>query len=363
MPHTLLVHPRTPSRSWRFIRAAWRDTSALLREFRRPLLAFLLAVLGGGLLYGFLYNDVAGVEPAIPLTNLPYTMLALMVLETPQDLPTQPYLIIFWYLLPAVGLYVVGRGVADFARLFFDRSERRSAWEEALASTYRNHVIVLGVGHVGMRVVRTLVGMGFEVVGFEMKAKPEVDDELERLGVPLIVADGRSASTLDSAGLRYAQSLVVCTANDQTNLEVIMRARDLNPDVRIVVRMWDNQYAAQLQRFMGVQAVLSASDLAAPAFAGAAVGIEVAQTMRIGDVDYSMIRLQVEAGSFLDGQSVGELEDANNMDIVLHLSDGASEVHPPQDSRVHAGDTLVIFAHHAQIIDLVVRNRRPALRR
>ncbi len=363
MPHTLLVHPRTPSRSWRFIRAAWRDTSALLREFRRPLLAFLLAVLGGGLLYGFLYNDVAGVEPAIPLTNLPYTMLALMVLETPQDLPTQPYLIIFWYLLPAVGLYVVGRGVADFARLFFDRSERRSAWEEALASTYRNHVIVLGVGHVGMRVVRTLVGMGFEVVGIEMKAKPEVDDELERLGVPLIVADGRSASTLDSAGLRYAQSLVVCTANDQTNLEVIMRARDLNPDVRIVVRMWDNQYAAQLQRFMGVQAVLSASDLAAPAFAGAAVGIEVAQTMRIGDVDYSMIRLQVEAGSFLDGQSVGELEDANNMDIVLHLSDGASEVHPPQDSRVHAGDTLVIFAHHAQIIDLVVRNRRPALRR
>ena len=363
MPHTLLVHPRTPSRSWRFIRAAWRDTSALLREFRRPLLAFLLAVLGGGLLYGFLYNDVAGVEPAIPLTNLPYTMLALMVLETPEEVPPQPYLIAFWYLMPAVGVYVVGRGVADFARLFFDRSERRSAWEEALASTYRNHVIVLGVGHVGMRVVRTLVGMGFEVVGIEMKAKPEVDDELERLGVPLIVADGRSAGTLDSAGLRYAQSLVVCTANDQTNLEVIMRARDLNPDVRIVVRMWDNQYAAQLQRFMGVQAVLSASDLAAPAFAGAAVGIEVAQTMRIGDVDYSMIRLQVEAGSFLDGQSVGELEDANNMDIVLHLSDGASEVHPPQDSRVHAGDTLVIFAHHAQIIDLVVRNRRPALRR
>ena len=67
--------------------------------------------------------------------------------------------------------------------------------------------------------VRTLVGMGFEVVGIEMKAKPEVDDELKRLGVPLNVADGRSAGTalgsvdaiadwlprvLDAAGLAQA---------------------------------------------------------------------------------------------------------------------------------------------------------------
>ena len=345
------------------MRAAWRDTNALLREFRRPLIVFLIATLGGGLLYGFLHNEVAGVQPAIPLANLPYTMVSLMVLETPEEVPPQPYLIAFWYLMPAVGVYVVGRGVADFARLFFDRSERRAAWEEALASTYRNHVIVLGVGHVGMRVVRTLVGMGFEVVGVELKLKPEIDAELERLGVPLVLADGRLPGTLDSAGLRYAQSLVVCTANDQTNLEVIMRARDLNPDVRIVVRMWDNQFAAQLQRFMGVQAVLSASDLAAPAFAGAAVGIEVAQTMRIGDVDYSMIRLQVEPDSFLDGQTVGALQQDNNMDIVLHLADGVSEVHPASGILVHAGDTLVIFAHHAQIINLVSRNRRPAARR
>jgi Trk K+ transport system NAD-binding subunit len=345
------------------VRAAWRDTSALLREFRHPLIVFLIASFGGGLLYGFLHNEVAGVEPTIPLANLPYMMVSLMVLETPEEVPAEPYLIIFWYLMPALGVYVVGRGVADFARLFFDRSERRAAWEEALASTYRNHVIVLGVGHVGMRVVRTLVGMGFEVVGVELKPKPEIDTELKQLGVPLIVADGRLSGTLESAGLRYAQSLVVCTSNDQTNLEVTMRARDLNPDVRIVVRMWDNQFATQLQRFMGVQAVLSASDLSAPAFAGAAVGIEVAQTMRVGDVDYSMIRLQVEPGSFLDGQTIGALQNANNMDIVLHLGNGASQVHPDSNVLVHAGDTLVIFAHHAQIIDLVLRNRRPSARR
>lgn len=362
MSHSQLVVPRPPRRRWRVLRAAWRDTNALLHEFRRPLVAFLIAVFGGGALYGFLHNEVAGVTPAIPPMNLPYTMVSLMILETPEQVPEQPYLIAFWYLMPAVALYVVGRGVADFARLFFDRSERRAAWEEALASTYRNHVIVLGVGHVGLRVVRTLVSMGFEVVGIEQAVRPDIDAELVRMGVPVINADGRQLTTLEAAGLRHAQSLVVCTSNDQVNLEVTMRARDLNPDVRIVVRMWDNQFAGQLQRFMGVQAVLSASDLAAPAFAGAAVGVEITQSMRVGDVDYSMIRLQVEPGSFLDGQTIGDLQADHTMDIVLHLGNGGTEVHPASDIVVKAGDTLVIFAHHARIIDVVSRNR-PALRR
>lgn len=362
MSRSQLVAPRLPRRRWRFLRAAWRDTNALVREFRHPLIVFLIACFGGGALYGWLHNDVAGVVPAIPVLNLPYTMVSLMILETPEEVPAEPYLIAFWYLMPAVALYVVGRGVADFARLFFDRSERRAAWEVALASTYRNHVIVLGIGHVGMRIVRTLVGMGFEVVGVEQKIRADAELELEQLGVPIINADGRLPTSLEAAGLRYAQSLVICTSNDQTNLEVTMRARDLNPDVRIVVRMWDNQFATQLQRFMGVHAVLSASDLAAPAFAGAAVGVEITQSMRVGDVDYSMIRLRVEPGSFLDGQTVGDLQASHNMDIVLHLGNGISEVHPASDILVRSGDTLVIFAHYNRIIDIVARNRRPALR-
>jgi Trk K+ transport system NAD-binding subunit len=284
-------------------------------------------------------------------------MVQLMVLESPTQMPPEPYLVIFWYVMPLVFVYVVGRGAVDFVRLFFNRSERRDAWEEAVASTYRNHVIVLGVGHVGLRVTRTLAQMGFDVVGVDQKTKPEVEEELSQLGVPLIVADARVPATLETAGLRVAQALIVCTANDQTNLEITMRARDMNPTIRIVVRMWDNQFAQQLERFMGVQAVLSASDLAAPAFAGAAVGIEIAQTMHIKGMDYSMIRLQVEPGSFLEGGTIGQLQATNDMDIVLHGRQESLEVQPPSDTHVQGGDMLVIFARHDRIIDIVTRNR------
>jgi lactate dehydrogenase-like 2-hydroxyacid dehydrogenase len=194
------------------VRAIFRDTSALLREFRRPIMLFLLATVGGGVLYGELL--VRSGYPAIPLIDLPYIMLSLMVLQPPGAPPPEPHLIAFWYAMPVVAAIVIGRGAMDFARLFFNRNERRNAWEEAVASTYHNHVIILGIGHLGLRVARAVVEMGFEVVAIDNKITAERDLELNQIGVPLITADGRLASTLETAGLRSAQALIVCTSND-----------------------------------------------------------------------------------------------------------------------------------------------------
>lgn len=358
MTRVQLVLPRGQRgrvRIIRTVRALTRDSLALWREFRRPMLMFLIAILGGGWLYGELLV-VAG-YPRLSFVELPYIMLTMMVLETATEIPPEPYLIIFWYLLPAIGVYIVGRGAVDFVRLFFNRGERRRAWEEAVASTYRNHVVVLGIGHVGLRAVRMLVQMGFDVIAINLIMTEELDSELSALGVPCIVGDGKVATTLEKAGVQHARSLIICTSDDYVNLEVMMRTREFNADVRIVVRMWDNQFASQLHRFMGVEAVLSASDLAAPAFAGAAVGIEIAQTLRIHDIDYSMIRLTVERGSFLEGASIGKLQDGYHMDIVLHERGGDASVHPKDTIIVQAGDTLVIFAKHSQVVDIVSRNR------
>jgi voltage-gated potassium channel len=343
-------------RSVRAVRALWRDSRALWREFAGSVGVFLLATIGGGWLYGELLA-LAGYA-RLPFIRLPHLMLQMMILETPEQMPTEPYLAAFWYLMPMLAIFILGRGAADFVRLFFYREERRGAWEEAVASTYRDHEIVIGVGHVGLRVVRALAAMGFEVVAIERDPKAKAIEELNRMNIPLIVEDARDEATLQKAGLRYADSLVVCTSNDQTNLEVIMRARQMNRTIRIVARTWDSQFAAHMREFLHVNAVLSASDLAAPAFAGAAVGIEITQTLTIENVEYSMIRLIVEAGSFLEGRSIGVLQSENNMDIVLHGRAGKVEVQPSSSTVTSAGDTLVIFARHDQLIQIVGRNRR-----
>ncbi|MBN1201721.1 MAG: TrkA family potassium uptake protein, partial [Anaerolineae bacterium] len=341
---------------WRLVRALYRDARVIWREFRQPILVFLVAVFAGGWLYGELLVQ-AGHE-RLPYMDLPYLMAALMIFAAPNDMPLEPQLVFFWYLMPLVGAYIAGRGVFDFIQLFFNPNERHNTWEVAVASTYRNHVIVLGVGHLGRRVIRALVQMGVEIVAIDQEAPPDKSKELKQLGVPLVVGDGRLLSTIESAGIRHAQALIVCTSNDYMNLEVTMRARDLNPDIRIVVRMWEDQFVEQIRRFLNVEAVLSATNLAAPSFAGYALGIEITQTLTVNDVDYSMIRLTVKPGSFMDGKTIGMLQDEHNMDIVLHGSDHNMQVHPPTGEVVRAGDTLVIFAQHSKIIDLVSHNRR-----
>ncbi len=379
--HVLLPGGRKPThRILRLLRATRRDTMALLREFRVPLIVFHLAALGGG----FLYRELLGVAgyPQPPHFDMPYYMLALMVLETPTAVPNEPYLIIFWYIMPAIALYVVGRGVVDFVRLFFNRKERRSAWEEAVASTYRNHIIVMGAGHVGMRVARTLAHLGFDLVVIDLHPTEEVDEDLQELKVPLIVGDARDELTLEKAGLPYADAFVVCTSEDYLNLETIMAVRDMKPEIRIVARIWDSRFSRQIQQFMGVNVVLSASDLAAPVFAASAVGLEITQTITVHGKEYSMIRLEVAEGSLMDGHTVGALQDKYDIDIVLYAAgdtepesdtkpvfyreglDERADVHPSRELMVRGGDTLVVFASHDRIVDLVQRNRAnpPALR-
>ncbi|MFW5709139.1 MAG: potassium channel family protein [Chloroflexota bacterium] len=359
MPYSQLISTQSRKRRSfrRYTVAVLRDYWALWHEFKRPIVYFLLATVGVGILYGELHA-VAYPDEVVALIDRPYMMLQLMILESPDlTVPWEPHLIVFWYVLPVFFVYIVASGAADFVRLFFSRDERQDAWMEALASTYRNHVIVFGAGHVGMRVIIELSQMGYDVVVIDNEPDDGVDEALDKLRVPLILGDGRTSAILEKAGLPYAVSFVVCTGNDHTNLEAVMKARDMNPEVRIVARMWDDQFASQIKQFMNVQTVLSSSSLAAPAFAGAALGIEITQTLNVGGVEYSMLRITVAERSFMDGVTVGELQKSENMDIVLHGNGTGVDVQPSRDTVVNAGDTLVIFATHSRILTVVARNR------
>ena len=340
----------------RTARAIWHDSQALFTEFRRPLMVFLVSIFIGGYLYMHMNNTFSNNKP-LDFVDMPYIMLALMVLEASIEVPSEFYLIIFWYLQPFIAVYIVGRGAADFVRLFLNRDQRRDAWEAAVAATYRKHIIVIGVGHVGMRVTRTLVQMGFEVVTVDLNVTKELGEDLREVGVPFVTGDARNIHILEQAGLKYATAVIIATSNDHINLEVTMRVRDMNPTVRIVSRMWDKSLAQQIERFFDVE-VLSASDLAAPAFAGAAVGAEITQNIHIAGIEYSMIRLIVRKDSFMDGLAIDVIQEDEDVDIVLlhRANNGIPEVHPEGTVVVRHGDTIVLFAKHERITDIVTRN-------
>ena len=352
---------RWADRQLRTLRIGWHDTRALIREFRRPLLVFVISVFLGGFVYRY-FNNSFSANDAIELVRMPYIMVALMVMEAPVEVPAEPYLIIFWYLQPLLAVYIVGQGAANFVRLFFMRHERRSAWEVAVASTYRKHVIVVGVGHVGLRIIRELLQMESEVVAVDLETSNEADADLRAGKVPLILGDARTEQVLDEAGLRHAKAVIVATSDDHINLEVTMRVQylkqQMNKTIPLIVRMWDASLKKQIESIFADKnvRVMSASDLVAPAFAWAAV-TNIEQSLQIGDSVYNLIRLAVSPTSFMAGATVDAVQIGEEVDIVLmHRRPAAPEVHPRGDQVIRPGDTLMIFAEHDRIIDIVKRN-------
>ena len=78
--------------------AGWRETAILLREFRRPLLVFLAALLGLGGLYFYLSRQMG--EGPESYTAAVYLMLTLAFLQPSGEFPASPVLQIFFFVLP-----------------------------------------------------------------------------------------------------------------------------------------------------------------------------------------------------------------------------------------------------------------------
>src|SRR5512142_2740799 len=180
-------------------RMAWRETLILLNEFRRPLTIFLLAILGLGLLYFYL-SHLAG-EPVGSLPASVYLMLTLAFLQPSGDFPHNSILQIFYFLLPVIGLITLAQGLAEFGVMLFNRRARSKEWEMAVASTFTNHTILVGLGHLGYRVVEELHAMQVRVVVIELKATADLISAVQGMGIPVIQDDASRPATLEAAGV------------------------------------------------------------------------------------------------------------------------------------------------------------------
>ena len=137
------------------------------------------------------------------------------------------------------------------------------------------HVIVCGLGQVGYRVTTLLVQMGKTVTVITKEARKEFEREIAELGVTIISADARDSAVLDSAGARTANALITVTDSDLTNLEISLDVQVLNPNLRVIARLFDQTLAKRLENSVGIHRALAMSVLAAPSFAAAAVGSDV----------------------------------------------------------------------------------------
>ncbi|MEV7024018.1 NAD-binding protein [Kitasatospora sp. NPDC093558] len=194
-------------------------------------------------------------------------------------------------------------------------SGRRGQPRNPSAGT-RDHVIVVGLGNVGTRVAGQLHELGVPVVCMERDPQARGIAAVRALGIPVVLGDGPFEEQLRRARLKHSRAVVAVSGDDATNLEAALEARHGNPEVRVVVRLFDDNFAGHFYATLDNAASRSVSYLAAPAFAAALMGREVLGTLSVFRHVLLIAELRVEDGSRLIGMNRHDLEDPGGVRVI-----------------------------------------------
>jgi len=217
------------------------------------------------------------------------------------------------------------------------------------------HVIVVGLGSIGLAAIDGLRARGVDVVVVERDEGNRFLPHLRDREVPVLLADATLSETLDRLRLERARAVAVLTSDDLTNLETGLAVRDRLgerwADVPVVLRLFDRRLAATVSGSFDFRHVRSPAALAAPWFVGAALGLDVIDTSYVGDQLLLVARLRVGPGGGLAGLAMRELP-ARILVLALERSD-ATVQRPRRDTRFEGGDVAYLLGPYEELLLLL----------
>jgi voltage-gated potassium channel Kch len=344
--------PEAPTRAAAAIRRGL-DPAGLARSARALLLAadtrlrtLLIILLGLLVVSSFVFWLFQGLTPidALYFTVSTITTTGFGDISFINAHPALKAYGIFLMLVGAASLAVVYALVTDILV-----GARLAGVPVTGADRLRDHVIVCGLGNIGYRVVQRLASMDVPVAACELNGSVAYVATVRDMDVPVVLGDARVPQTLRSLGVERARCLVAAIDDDRANLQTALTARRLNPDLRVVLRIFDPDLASRVENSFEGQISRSPAALAAPALVAAAVGGHVIATIQVADQVVFIAQTTVDPGSVADGNRVSCLEESNGIEgdgiecRVLLASDGTAHTwRPPPDTVLHAGHDLVI---------------------
>jgi voltage-gated potassium channel Kch len=161
---------------------------------------------------------------------------------------------IVFFALPVLNILGLAAALAQFSAILFDPG----LYNRAQADSADDHVIVCGLGRLGREVLKQLdrrhhLKNRRDIVIVENGSGVDaVDDDLitREPIIPVVHGNMTHAATLRDAGIHRAAAVMLLTGNDTTNLEAALLARELNPGVRVVLRMSNSRVSQRLDAML-----------------------------------------------------------------------------------------------------------------
>ena len=239
-------------------------------------------------------------------------------------------------------------------------SARLAAITGGVRGKPRHHVVVCGLGRVGTAAAARLKARGVPVVAIERHEDAVGVLQARQLKIPVIIAPASDASALEIAGIGRADAVLAVTDDEAVNLEIALVAKNANPGVRVVARLFDHDLAGRVERRLQLGSTRSVSMLAAPAFAAAALGRRREVIFPIGRRVLLFTEITVSGRSTAPGTLISKLEDAGASRILAWASAPGDDWNwGPEDHRIEASDRLAVVATRAGLARVLRATKAP----
>jgi len=208
----------------------------------------------------------------------------------------------------------------------------------------RDHYVICGSGRVGSHLVRDMVGSNQSFVVIEND--PQRAAEFSQRGINVLIGDATLEESLREVGVERARGLAACLPNDADNVYVVLTARDLNPNLRIVARAAEEQAEAKLLR-AGANHVVAPTIIGGHRMAVALTKPAVSEFMdsiTANELGLGFEQVEVDAASDLVGLELRNTAIRSELDIVvisIRRQDGEIVFNPAGDCEIRAGDILI----------------------
>ncbi len=213
-------------------------------------------------------------------------------------------------------------------------------------SQLSNHFIVCGYGRMGRAFCRYLTqkNLPFIVIEKNTDRIPVMNED----HILYLAVAATEESNLLKAGIKKASHLITALGTDPDNVFLVLLAKGLNPQIKVVARASQNTIKKPLSA-AGADVVVSPFDIGARRMAHAILRPNVIRFLELAfadeDTDIHIEEISVGASSGLVGVPLKEsgIRQSFNLIILSIVNEGGELCfNPSADTRIGVGDTLIV---------------------